>query len=1070
MLIRFGWDSQTSSLRILEAEGHIGQGSVKVKGLVVFQPTQIQWAVSGKVSDLNIERNTLGKPLPLKGIISADAVLQGSWSSGNSFKINNVYGTFIGEQLAIKEVVIDQAQGIFTWDHDTLTIDSIQAKTKQGRVFGYISINNRMIISANINAENIRICDVLPDAKKIPLDGVFKGNFTFDGPIKQFSGKIQGAFTGITWDSKPIGDITGNLTYQNNQISISDLQIKTDLGIFNAKGEVNCSSEPQMNINIIGSNTNLQGLAAWLPVDPSIQIKGLGQIDFNLSGNPFNPNFKGQMKLTEPEFGVIKVREGLLELSGDLNEIVISKCQLRSDNSLLELMGRVSRDCIDLKIAANSFDISSLHLEAGGNILKGLVNFNGHISGYPSNPVLTAEVFGGSIGFGKVTYQTLSANFVCDSQGLVIQRAEMKQEKSMLSLNGKIQFTKPLKCNLEIKVDSFQIHKFYQFVQLPVQLKIDGLLSGTINIDGPLDNPVIKIRGDISQGIWNELPIIGDFDLSYSKNNIVIDRIEIYQEKGVLVAHGIWEGGRALNAQIQLINFPLRDVNQFLPPPLKLEGVVNAMMTLEWGTDKISGEYSLDIPNLDMNGNIFGNLQTAGDFSSQGFSVKNCLVNGKNGILNGSGYLPWPKLLLQQFKFPVANNAISRQLDLNIIGKNIPISVVNNYMAGLSASKGLANANIHVHGELEHPKISGELECDNLAVNIATLPLPVENFQCNITINDNNILIKKARGFYGTGKFNITGSIDIEDFKQVQLNLGLLGTHLYYKNPFFEGFGDLNLKLFGTWEDSLLAGDISLYNSKIGIIGLDFAKNDLIAWQPKFDLAIRLGNDNRCRVIGFANLAIKGAVQVRGTLTNPKLNGEVDSNNGVLTFYNNTFRIKTAKANFKYSQGYFPYLELESSLKRAQAEVFLNIKGLTPDNIDINLTSQPFMPQANIFGLLNWSELGGEQNITPQDFLTGNISMMTDTIFGDFFFQLRQTLNVNYLYIEPDRTRNDYQISFGSHLTQKLSFSYSRSIIPENNNNSSIGLNYYFDPYTVLEYNYSNSNGVIWRLIYQVRF
>jgi hypothetical protein len=127
------------------------------------------------------------------------------------------------------------------------------------------------------------------------------------------------------------------------------------------------------------------------------------------------------------------------------------------------------------------------------------------------------------------------------------------------------------------------------------------------------------------------------------------------------------------------------------------------------------------------------------------------------------------------------------------------------------------------------------------------------------------------------------------------------------------------------------------------------------------------------------------------------------------------------------------------------------------------------MPQANIFALLNWVDPANNQSLTPEVVITGNLSMVTDTIFEDLLYHLRQTLNVNYLYLEPDLGNNDLRINVGSFITPQLSYSFSRSIFLDNNNSWSISLDYHLDPDLALEYNYSMLNGVDWRLFYLIR-
>jgi autotransporter translocation and assembly factor TamB len=1058
--LQFAW--VPGNIQILNASGNLWEGRICAQGTIRFEPEGIQWLISGKVSSLDLEKISLIKPFPVKGKVSTDMVLKGNWPNGGKFSLSSVFGIFTGNKLNYSNALIEEADGVFSWNDGVLTVDSIQVKINQGRVFGYLQLNRQSEISITASAENIKIRDLFPNDPRFPLNGLFNGNFDFKGPLNRFFGRIHGAFTDLTWDSKPIGDITGNIDYRDREFSVADLQIVTELGAFSVQGKLNIADEPQVDIHVTGTDTNLKGLAKWLPIDPSITIEGLGQLNLAIKGNINNPNFQGRIQLTNPGIGMIKMQDGEIELQGNLNEVVLTQCRLRNDNFKLKLSGTVNRDRIDLTIAAKSFDLSSLHFEAGGNSLQGLVDFNGQFSGPTSHPVLTADISGGHFSLGNLSYQTLNAKLKWDSEGFNISQAEFSQG------TGQILLGKPLTCDLNIAVVGCKLSTLKQFVKIPPAFPVEGTLSGIIAIHGPIDNPEIQVDGSL-QGTIKELAFDSSFTLFYSQQKIIIEKFELRQGNGILSANGNWESQRNLFLRIKLANFPLGIVNRLVESPLAFSGTANAEILLQWFPGRVTGEWNFEVANLDLSGNSFGNVQISGNFSEEGLFIKNGTINGKNGNIRGRGFIPWPEEWLGQSTLPVTVNPVAKPLEGDISVRNVPIALINNYFKEFTIMDGSLNGDLKIEGELTRPEVSGRLDCANLKAGISGLPLPVENVQATFEISNNYILIKRARGIYGTGRFNISGVIENDGFKQFRFNLGANGNRLYFKNQFFDGFGDVNLKLTGPFQNLLISGDISIYDSRVGIVGMGGSTSSPTTWDPQFNLQIKVGANTRCRVIGLADLSINGAIQLKGTLSEPALEGEVNSKNGVLTFYSNAFRIKNAKAVFKLSQGYYPYLDLESSLRRAQAEIFLTVKGVAPDNMIISLSSQPYMPQANILGLLNWMQLGNNQTLTPEEVISGNLSIVTDTIFEELLYKLRQTLNVNYLYLEPDRKNNDFRINMGSYLTQQLSYSFSSSIFPENRQNWNLSLSYYFSPYLSLEYNYSMLDGTTWRLIYQIK-
>jgi translocation and assembly module TamB len=251
-------------------------------------------------------------------------------------------------------------------------------------------------------------------------------------------------------------------------------------------------------------------------------------------------------------------------------------------------------------------------------------------------------------------------------------------------------------------------------------------------------------------------------------------------------------------------------------------------------------------------------------------------------------------------------------------------------------------------------------------------------------------------------------------------------------------------------------------------LGVDAAGLVSVGWSPKLDLVIKTGKNSRCRVIGFADIEVKGAIQIKGTLAAPTIDGEVTSKSGVLTFYNNAFRVNDGKAVFRFSQGFNPYVDINASVRKSNVDILLSIQGMA-DQLVKNLTSQPYLSEAEIYSLLNWSQLRGDAPLTPQDVVTGNLSVLTDTLFGDLLSDLGQSLNVDYLYLEPDKELKGYRINVGNYVTDQLFLSYSQSIF-NSDQAYQWNLDYYLTPSWVLGYNFSIQEGPSWELAYRIKF
>ena len=139
--LKLEWDSVTESLKVLEMHGDLWEGHLAAKGEVRVTSEGVQWQLSGQISELNLSKTTVGAEWGVDGKVSTDLILKGHWSKGAPFQAGSVLGIFKGEKLVVKDLQIEEANGVFSWVDGNLNIDSMQAKIGEGIVYGHLSWN-----------------------------------------------------------------------------------------------------------------------------------------------------------------------------------------------------------------------------------------------------------------------------------------------------------------------------------------------------------------------------------------------------------------------------------------------------------------------------------------------------------------------------------------------------------------------------------------------------------------------------------------------------------------------------------------------------------------------------------------------------------------------------------------------------------------------------------------------------------------------------------------------------------------------------------------------------------------
>ena len=1060
------WDVASKSVQISKLAGDIGEGSFLAEGAVKINSEGVEWKVSGDLTGLELGSTESGANLGIDGRISTHALLKGNWKPGEPFDPGLVLGTFKGDGLTNRELQLRDIQGVYSWEKGKLIIDSIQANTGKGRIYGHLTWDTK-ILTASFNAEQIVLRDLLPDDKKYPFDGIIDGSFEFEGSLSDVEGKIQGTIKQATYLSKSVGEITGSFEYADRSMKIVSLQVASDTGDYALEGGLNWATGPEVNITVSSDNIDLKGFRNWLPLNASSsELEGIGTLRLKFLGPIANPFYTGEIQLDAPGWGDFRMGQGKAQFEGDLRKIKLNRIELDDGLSSVAISGEVSREELALLVVGSQIDLAQLGLEYDGKKLQGRLDFEGKLTGNPSSPVLSVEISPGSMVFGPFAGDIRSGALTLKDQEIQLSQIKLDGEDFELNIYGKIGIAQPYTVDLGINFNGLNFPKLLQIFNIS-GIDATGKLGGLVKVTGELSQPEIRVNGELADATLSSVPLRGEFGLDYHQQRLNIEKLELWQGPGKLLAEGFWEAGSALNLQVETAGFSLETLNCLLPPGHQLTGTVDLDTNLVLSTSEPAGELTVKVDGFYLNQNHLGNLQLRGRITEHGLSIEESILQTKEGSITAQGDLPWPDQFLAKMDL---FNPSSRGLHLDLVFKDAPVGMVNSYLPdNIKVTSGSLNGQLILEGAYGWPLFTGKLRADHVGVATPLLPLPVEKARISMDIDHNKVFIRRARGRYGDGRFTINGeTVLFGEEDQLHYNLNLKGSKLYYKNNYFDGFSDLDLRLTGTTNDSKLTGEINIFESRLGILKMAKKEETKAEWNPKLDLQVTTGKNVRYRQVGLADISVRGNLRVAGALKKPLISGEANSNKGVLTFYGQTFKVNRGKAVFKYSEGFYPYVDIESSVLTAEAEVFLNVKGQIGDNLAINLYSYPSLSEEELFAMLNWSELRGDKPLSVQEVANTNLNIVVDTMLGEVFYELRQALHLDYLYLEHDYTEDEFRISAGDYVSSKLFLSYSRSVSDESK--EKWGLDYHLTPNLTAGGTYSLEEGTSWRLTYRFRF
>ncbi|HYH03818.1 MAG TPA: translocation/assembly module TamB domain-containing protein [Bacillota bacterium] len=1072
--IGFTWEPMALKVKVRTLESDVWQGRLTAAGQVIADDKRVSWNIAGKIKGLALNEVNLFPPgVELTGkTVSADAVLKGAWRYDMEFDPGTVMGVIKGQHLIYQNIVADEVAAVYSWSQGVFTVDSLLCRIGEGRIFGSLTLD-RTRLTSKLNAENIRL-NSLFDQRTIPANGIFEGSMNLEGELADLKGRFAGSFSGLSWNAQPIGNVTGNLEYRhkNQEIEIANLLLDNPSGDYQIGGKAFLGGkEPLLDIKVASDNLKLKGLLGYLPLDSKMQYDGLGRLTVEIRGPLKTPTFAGTIDLTDPLIAGIKMDSSTLVFRGDLNRIQLTQCEISNQDSHIFLAGSVERNKLDLNIGGTFNNLETFNLQYNGHRLKGQMSLEGRLEGSPEKPVLAAMVRGEKISFGEFDYPLMTANIRWIAPELEIYNTRLIGGDNSISASGKIYTSQPVRFDLGLDVDNFKIRELLQLAKLD-KVNADGNFSGKMVVSGTLNDPQIRLDGGISAAHINAVPVSGELALFYAGNKLVVEKVGLLHDIGTFYATGVWEKDKALKLRGRLNQFPLATVNSLLKnPELKLAGTANADIVLEWSESLLQCDYQMTFDNLQVNEEQLGNCSLNGNLNEYGFVVDSGNLVVKNGNLGLSGFIPWPDELRKSFKLPGADANLKNRLDLRMTLKNAPVVLVNMFAVGYLVGGGECNGYLNIGGSLTKPEISGKMDFSNTQLELPDLPLLVNSIVASVSIENNRAIVHRAVGYVDKGRIDVTGNVDFKNFPLMNLNLDFEGSRIYFKNFFYDGFSDFNVKLAGEFNKAYLMGNLNLYSCKMGGLTLmgskKGGKND---WNPQVDLMVKLGRKVRFRQVGVADVSVNGDVHVKGTLAQPTLGGEVTTSQGVVTFYSQTFKVNRGEAVFSYTQGFNPFVDIEASLMTPRAQIFLKLKGQVGTEIMPMLSSQPALPQKEIFALLNWSDLTGEQPLLVDEVVGKNMNMVADALFSDIFYQIRDRVGFDYFYLETDYRSNEYRINVGDYVTDKLFVSYTRALISEKDKEDKWNFDYHLTPKMAAGGSYSVSEGRSWRLSYTFQF
>jgi len=913
-----------------------------------------------------------------------------------------------------------------------------------------------------------------------PLQAKVSGSFGLQKKENRPVGEGWLQAHALELNDQPLGPLKLHVMLDGETIKISDSALLIQGNQLAVSGEFSWRDEPFYDLRVGAQDLPVQNLLKFVwPTKKPLQIEGLSALELSVRGWK-DPVVSGELSAHHLSLYGFTIEQAEAGFNWRNQVLDLERLDLFQGGGKVRLEGKVIRDKLDLGLVSTDLPLASIKrneediLVLAGEKVTGNLNLDGRIQGALQEPVFRGELKVDTLNLAGLELDSITGklnwkNSILNVDELLLNRGA-QQVKAYGQVNLDKVFTsvsgKEPGLDLGLKMEETKVSDLLPIFGVSTKATVDGKVDGYLRVLGPLNQPLVRVISQVSEGHINGYTgLAGELDFQLKGETVTISRLHFYDREGEFAASGVYTPGNYLQASVRMNNFPLETIAALTDYEQSVDGRID--LQLDMGTNARGMEGVLTggirdasynrtkIPSFHLNGRLQDDLLS---LNYQG--VEDKLQVWGNIPLNPQWFSP----LDLPSRWPHKN----QEWDVRLTATDLDALAFNGFFPENYVHSGTINGDLSLKGKWRDLYLQGWLDLKKVQTGFPGLPEEFRDVEGRLIFTHDYLRISDFKGRYGEGRFQTNGDITLNGLQPLEYGIKLDGSKLHYKNPLFDGLINAKVELTGACANPLLRGDVTLRKTRISLASLE--TGGLSELDFRFDLDVRAGSEVYFRQYGLANIPISGELHVGGTLSQPELIGEFTADRGSVTVYGDTFRIRTVRAEFKPEYLTMPYLELEADLYVSGTEIILSTQGWTgDDSIALQLTSNPVMSREEIFALLNWAEEAEESDgLFVAGILQGNINTVTDTLFGPFIDEFRDLMDIDYFSLERDRDLGNFRMNLGKSLDDDVYLSYSRSLTDLTQEVWTV--EWQMSPVFSLIGDYTSGEGYEWQLLYRLMF
>ena len=1013
---------------IRDATLYIGDGSVNGRGK--YNVDSGDFSVEGTIHNAEIAPFTQNLATPISGIVNGDFAV-----TGKNRNITALEGNVIGSGISARGISLDTAKLSFT-KSGTITNIAVTGAMGNGLLSGYGTIDNNNL-NLSLSADSLDVSNFSTFVGK-SIFGNITGYASITGDLDNVS--VTGSITSpeIIYDGAHFNSINAGFTINDHVLALENASIGDGDGAITIGGTLNLDSNA-LNMRARAKAVRIENLIRPFT---DIPLTGWFESENEIRGTVDNPYVHGYAHLYDGSYSGKLISDAKFDYTFDNQILTLPDFTVQGYGAVIRGSGTASESSLNIDLDGKNIDIGRLLVNTDYDV-KGYVQAKGHIGGSLYNPNFNGSVTSNFLTINGEGITNISGTLYADKTVVNLEKFEFDEEQGghyMARAGMSTVGDKRLFGTLE--VSNGRVNNLLSLLGKPVD-KLDGSLSGTVDLGGTYGNPSLNVVGSIKD-VTIDMKVVGDatIDASLENRKFKIRTLKLPVDDGLIAAGGTVDLDGDADLQIAVRDV---DIEPFLPligDNINATGSVTGVINMTGATKNPKVELSASLANGSYNGIDIDQGFVLATMENHVINVQR--IQGVKGDYKLSAYGKIPLAALYTTGYLDAND--SKAMDMTIDFNEADMAVIPLITPTVKEATGALKGLVHVTGTIDQPEAYGTVSVRNGTMKIKTVGNELKNIDGDLIFSgqqaDFQSRISAGKGTAGlAAKVNWTG----HEMTNYRMAIQLDGFDL--ANEYISG--PLQGELYIAEKNGIptLMGNLNLENMKFKIpLSLETSEStrDL-----GIDVNVHAGKNVRLYDRTLYNMRISGDVHFGGSVLNPTSSGQFNVVSGTFKYLSHTFDITKGTATFT-SGSYLPMLQLDAETTVGTYNIYLGVKG-TVDHMDLTLKSEPSLSRKQIISMLTFGrgEPSNSSTITNEDANALAVASAQMFAFGYVQDAVQNALgldrvNITTGSIDPNEptsreTSGNYNIEIGKYVLPRTMITYTQGI---NNKQNKYGIEY----------------------------